>query len=195
MVHLISLVGVILAVIGGINSSNAAVPGKVDPKTKVGVVLFFLAWLGLCALLAILAIRISSVEQGEKRLLLAVAVSVPFVFVRLLYSLLGSFSKNREFSSISGSVTINLCMAVIEEFVVVVVLLGTGMTLRVLPKPAIAAPAQKNLAHGYDPLDYEENGAARPGNYQQSTLPRREVRRNVRRGGPIRQLIGLIRDR
>lgn len=205
-IQIISLVGVILAVVGGINSSSAPIPTKFDPKTKVGVVLFVVAWLGLCLVLAIIASRISSVELGEKRLVLAVAVSVPFIFVRLLYSLLSSFSKNKDFSSIRGSVIINLVMAIIEEFVVVVVLLGTGLTLRVLPKPAIPAPAQEIPNHGYDSVVYEENGtasAARAARFQQGlradhrhpeTLPRKELRRGGRRGGPIMQLIGLARD-
>jgi hypothetical protein len=199
-------VGVILAVVGGINSSSASIPTKVDPKTKIGVVLFVVAWLGLCLLLAIIATRISSVEHGEKRVVLAVAASVPFIFVRLLYSLLGSFAKNRKFSSISGSVVLNVVMALIEEFVVVAVLLGTGLTLRVLPKPAIAAPAQNVSNHGYNSIVYEENGAASvagAAGYQHGvradhgypdTLPKRELRRGGRRGGPITQLIGLARD-
>ena len=203
LIQLISLAGIILAIIGGINSSTAAVPGTVDRKTKIGVILFLVAWLGLCALLAGIAMRIASVEQGEKRLLLAVAVSAPFVFVRLLYSLLGAFTKNKQFSSISGSVTINLCMAVLEEAVVVVVLLGIGLSLRVLPRPSIGAPVQKSPGYGYDNLGVEGNGSAPLGVIQQNgradhgfpeQLPRREARRGGRRGGPIKQLIGLARD-
>ena len=202
--QLISLVGVILAIVGGVNSSSSPVPTQVNSKTKVGVVLFLLAWLALCILLAIITIRISSVEPGEKRLVLAVAISVPLILVRLIYSLLGSFSKNHAFSSITGSVTINLCMAVIEEFVVVIVLLGTGFTLRVLPKPGIAAPIPRSSYPEYDQLNYAENGAVAGGHAQQNartdhgsrrTLPRREMRRSGRRGGPITQLIGLARDR
>ncbi len=95
-------------------------------------------------------------------------------------------------------------MAVIEEFVVVVVLLATGFTLRVLPQPGIAAPAAKNSSYGYDNVVHEENGAPSAAQFQQSlradhgyseTFPRREQRRGARRGGPIVQLIGLARDR
>lgn len=192
--------GVILAIVGGINTSSASIPTKVDPKTKIGVVLFFVAWLGLCLLLAIIATRISSVEQGEKRIVLAVAVSVPFIFVRILYSLLGSFAKDKKFSSISGSVVLNVAMALIEEFVIVAVLLGTGLTLRVLPKPAIAAPAQDISNHGYNSIAYEDNGAAgfqhgvRTDHGYPHTLPRREFRRGGKKGGPIMQLIGLVKD-
>lgn len=204
LISLVSLVGVILAIVGGVNSSTSNNPTKIDTKTKVGVCLFVAAWLGLTIILAISAIRISAVEAGEKRLVLAVGISVPFIFVRLLYSLLGAFSKDQQFSSIKGSVTINLCMAVIEEFVVVLVLLGTGFTLRVVPKPGIAAPVPKASSYGYNSIAYEESGAAGAGHSQrnaradlgfQETLPRRGRRTGGRRGGPIMQLIGLARDR
>ena len=204
LIGLVSLVGVILAIIGGIHSSTSAIPSKVDTKTKVGVIIFALTWLALCMLLAVIGTRISTVEAGEKRLVLAVAISVPFIFVRLLYSLLASFSKNKQFSSVSGSVTINLCMAVIEEFVVVMVLLGTGFTLRVLPKSATAIPGPKNSGNAYNALAYEEGIPMGSGHPQHNvrpehgfgeTLPRRDFRRSHRRGGPIRQLIGLVRDR
>ena len=202
LIGLVSLVGVILAVVGGVNSNTSGIPTKVDTKTKVGVVLFALTWLALCLLLAMIATRISAVELGEKRLVLAVAISVPFVFVRLLYSLLASFSKDKQFSSMTGSVTINLCMAVIEEFVVVMVLLGTGLTLRVLPKPATASPASKYSGNAYNAVAYEECGPAGNGYAQHNLrtdhgfrdpLPRREMR-SQRRGGPIMQLVGLARD-
>ena len=204
LIGLISLVGVILAIVGGVNSSTSGMPTKVDTKTKVGVVLFALTWLALCILLAMIATRISAVEPGEKRLVLAVAISVPFVFVRLLYSFLAAFSKHEQFSSMTGSVTINLCMAIIEEFVVVMVLLGTGFTLRVLPKIATASPASKNSGNAYSAIAYEESGPAGNGYAQHNlrtdhgfrdTLPRREMRSSQRRGGPVMQLVGLARDR
>ena len=203
LISLVSLVGVILAIIGGVNSSTSNNPTKVDTKTKVGVCLFVAAWLGLSIVLAISATRISTVEPGEKRLVLAVGISVPFILMRLLYSLLGAFSKNKQFSSITGSVTINLCMAVVEELVVILVLLGTGFTLRVLPKPGIADPVSKVSAR-YDSVVHEESGAAGARRSQRNaraehgfpkTLPRRERRTGGRRGGPIMQLVGLARDR
>ena len=42
-----------------------------------------------------------------------------------------SFARNPRFNLISGSTTINLVMAVLEEFVVIILCLGFGLTLRV----------------------------------------------------------------
>jgi hypothetical protein len=78
-----------------------------------------------------LAMRIAWIKKGECRLVLAVAISVPFILVRLIYSAILSFAHNPRFNLISGSVTINLVMAVLEEFVVIIVCLGIGLTLRV----------------------------------------------------------------
>ena len=99
--------------------------------TKVGVVIFIIAWIILCGLLANLAMRSACIDKSERRLVLAVAVSVPFILVRLIYSVILSFAHNPRFNLISGSVTINLVMAVLEEFVVIILCLGIGLTLRV----------------------------------------------------------------
>lgn len=81
--------------------------------------------------LAIIGWHHKSLEKGERRTLLAVAISAPFILVRILYSVLVWFAHNDNFSLFGGDVTVQLVMAVLEEVVVVVVCLGVGMTLSV----------------------------------------------------------------
>lgn len=65
---------------------------------------------------------------------MAVAISAPFLLVRVLYSVCIWFLHNDEFRLFGGNVTVLLVMAVLEEVVVVTLCLWIGMTLRVRGK-------------------------------------------------------------
>lgn len=102
-----------------------------DSKVKIGMALYVLCWAMMVAILVLLSLRRGGIETGEKRTLLAVALSTPFIFVRLLYALLTWFSHNSAFSMLDGNVTALLMMSVLEEIIVVIICLSVGMTLRV----------------------------------------------------------------
>lgn len=102
-----------------------------DIKTKVGMILYVVSWAQMVLLLLVLVIRRGSLERGEHRTLLAVAISSPFILVRVLYALFVWFLHNSAFSMINGNVTVQLVMSVLEEFAVVIVCLAVGLTLRV----------------------------------------------------------------
>ena len=125
--------GIILSIIGGVDSGNGyGKTGRYVPQTltKVGLGLFIASFVAILAFTAILSTCISHAEPGEKRILLAVAASLPLLLVRLIYSSLYTFGNDLRFSSLSGSVTILLCMALLEEIAIVVIYQGVGLTLR-----------------------------------------------------------------
>lgn len=99
--------------------------------TKVGVVIFLVTWAGLALLLSWIASRFSFIEDGERRLVFAVGLSVPLLLVRILYSLLAIYSHNPDFNLLTGSPTIMLVMADLEEIAICAICLGTGVTLSV----------------------------------------------------------------
>ena len=127
-------------------------------------------------------VRSSLVGQGEHRLIIAVAISVPFILVRLIYSLLVVFANNPRFNIVTGSVTINLVMAVLEEFVVAILCIGVGLSLQVRPKnnERVNSNERVEATHHSDKAPVERH-------VSQRVRPRR-------RGGPITQLIRLARD-
>jgi hypothetical protein len=141
--HLLStftIIALILCIVGGVLSSDStATLGSIDSSTKAGVIIFIIAWVLLCGLLTALATQSTCIEKGERRLILAVEVCVPFILVRLIYSVILSFAHNPHFNLISGSTTINLVMAVLEEFVVIIVCLGVGLTLKVQKERDVCA--------------------------------------------------------
>ncbi len=86
----------------------------------------------------ILSLAISHAEPGEKRVLLAVAVSLPLLLVRLIYASTYDYRNSPNFSSLNGSVTILLCMALLEEIATVLIYEGVGLTLRTVQKQNVA---------------------------------------------------------
>jgi NADH:ubiquinone oxidoreductase subunit 6 (subunit J) len=170
--------GLTVLTLVALTSGSATALGKPATLTKVGVVLFVAAWAGLCLLLVIMVVKSSLVQKGERRLIIAVAISVPFILVRLIYSMVVVFANNRHFNIVTGSVTINLVMAVLEEFVVTIVCISVGLTLQIRPKES---------TERVDNVQHNDKMQIRGKHVSQHARPRR-------RGGPITQLIGLARD-
>lgn len=133
LAEILNTVGIILSIIGGVNSGqDYGKTGRYVPQTlsKVGLGLFIASFVAILAFTAILFFSISHAEAGEKRILLAVAVSLPLLLVRLIYSSVYTFKESSKFSSLTGSVTILLCMALLEEMAIVLIYEGVGLTLR-----------------------------------------------------------------
>lgn len=131
-----------------------------------------------------MAMRVKWIQNGERRLVLAVAISVPFILVRLIYSAILSFAHNPRFNLISGSVTINLVMAVLEEFVVIIVCLGIGLTLRVHNERDISVRGEDVIQTGDKPVRDGNDGTGR-----------RQHPRRTWQGGPITRLVRRILER
>jgi hypothetical protein len=132
--RLLTVVAMALSIAGitaNMSSEGLAHP---DIKIKIGMILYLVSWVAMVLILLIITIQRSSLERGEHRILLAVAISSPFILVRVIYAFLIWFLHNSTFSIIDGSETVALVMSVLEEFVVVFVCLGIGMTLRVRGK-------------------------------------------------------------
>jgi hypothetical protein len=88
------------------------------------------AWVFLVIATALTSFSVSHAEHGERRLFTAVALSLPFLLVRLVYSVFSTFTTKKEFNLLDGSPTILLCVALIEEFIIVLLFEGIGLTLR-----------------------------------------------------------------
>ncbi|KAI4863015.1 hypothetical protein F4820DRAFT_428415 [Hypoxylon rubiginosum] len=149
LVHILVAVGLVLAAIGGSNSSSSLREGgtyTVSGLTQAGIGLLIAAYILLVLTTIIVATQVSYVRPGEKRLLLAVGLSLPFILVRLAYSAESAYGHNSSFNQISGNPNIQLGMAVIMEMIVVAICEGVGITLRKLPK---TQNASSSAAAGY----------------------------------------------
>jgi hypothetical protein len=115
-------IGLILGIVGGIRADNNwGSTGSYQPDViqKVSVVIFIVSW----ALVVFMTIHIlgkaRATSQTQKIAVGVFAISLPLLAVRIAYSAVSIFAHPALFSSINGSVTIMLCMALIEEAVVV----------------------------------------------------------------------------
>lgn len=135
IISLVSLVALCLGIYGGIKLSytaNTTDFTHLNSYSKTAVILFTVIFVVVFLMFLLLTTKISKVPEGEKRLLLAVAVSYPFLTIRYIYALLVDFAQDRRFNSFFGNATYYLCMAVLVEFVVLVICEFTGFTLRVI---------------------------------------------------------------
>jgi len=125
------VIGLVLCIVGGTDSvsSTAATAAKGPNFTKAGVVIFAAAYILLASLLAITSRDLGEAPSGEKRLFWVLVVALPFLGVRLLYSLIAVFGKDQKFKIVGGDPWVNFGMAIIEEFVIVCMYTATGFTL------------------------------------------------------------------
>lgn len=186
LVGIFALVGVILSIVGATKNSNIA-HGFVTIESKVALIFYLIAWIGVFGLFFLILKRTQSIEDGEHRLLLAVGVSLPLIFVRLIYSFIYTFGQKAEFNMLSGNVTIQLVMSLLEEIFVVLLCLGIGLTLQV--RPAAEYTQQTSVA------SEEENSLELEGGHLQGqTHEKVRAQRPKRRGGPVTRLIMFIVD-
>ncbi|CAD0106097.1 unnamed protein product [Aureobasidium uvarum] len=116
-------IGLILGIAGGIRADNSwGSTGSYQPDAlqKASVIIFIVSW----ALVVFMTIHTLGKAHGasshtQKLAVGVFAVSLPLLAVRIAYSAVSIFAHPTSFSSINGSVTIMLCMALIEEAIVV----------------------------------------------------------------------------
>lgn len=140
MLHLPILLALVLAIIGGtrISSSDSSKHSSGESFEKAGAIIFLVSYLAIVAFTVLTMVDSHNLPQGEKRILYAVLGSLPLLAVRLLYSLLVDFANNNTFNIINGTPTVQLCMAIIEEFIVTILFLVAGLV----------APALDSLMDG-----------------------------------------------
>ncbi|SPJ76276.1 uncharacterized protein FTOL_06007 [Fusarium torulosum] len=132
-IRLMMLAAVILLSVGGANSDYTldgdSPTVKYSTESKVGVALMIVV-LVLVVGQYILALRNQSyIVDGERRLLIAVGVSLPFVVVRLAYTCVLILGGHKQ------QVWLYLGAGVIMEMVVVIICEAVGFTLRKTQKP------------------------------------------------------------
>jgi hypothetical protein len=152
LVQVIVMVGLILGIVGGIDaSSSLAKTGVyvVQSISKVGLGLFIGSFVIIVIVTILISFSVSHAEHGEKRLLAAVGLSLPFLLVRLVYSSISTFTSNTSFNSVSGNVTIFLCMALIEELIIVVIYEACGLTLQKAGRYEVPPEADGTHSEGF----------------------------------------------
>ncbi|KAJ5890230.1 hypothetical protein N7504_011040 [Penicillium tannophilum] len=131
LVTLMAMIGLILGIVG-VSTSHTTTPGKL---TKAAMGLFLAVYVITMAITAWLFYSFSlALLSYQKKLFLGIALSAPFLLVRLIYSALGDYTSYRHFSiksllnSDHTSVTVYLCMSVLEEIISMVIAMVFGVS-------------------------------------------------------------------
>ena len=124
---LLMTIGLILFIVGGVEASFVITNGTVTVayavESKIGTVIIIVVLVLLVLELLVAAANLSSIPKGEKRLIVAVAISVPFLVVRTAYTCLLIFETTTK------SVWLFLGTSVIMEMIVCLVCVCVGLTL------------------------------------------------------------------
>jgi hypothetical protein len=147
---LIITVGLVLTIVGGVYAGNEySDTGVYTPQStsKAGLGLWIACFVGIVAATVATSFHISHADSSEKLILLAVAVSLPLMLVRLVYSAIGTFAYVPRLNTETGSVTLLLCMALLEEVAIVCIYEGVGLTLKKVEKPRQTSPTGAGGSH------------------------------------------------
>ncbi|KAM0253652.1 hypothetical protein ACHAQJ_007164 [Trichoderma viride] len=137
IVQLPTVVALILCIVGATSANTPADIANQD--TIKAAVIVYLIVLILLAILTMVAGIMSCMTNRhvESTMLNVVAVSLPFLLLRLIHSLLLVFSKKFQDSAAKGStssVIAELCMARVEEMIIVLLFLYAGLTQQAVPE-------------------------------------------------------------
>ena len=152
VLHLPSLVGLILSILGSVNafSSNTSSVSTGRTELKAAICLFLVVFISDVLIAARSFFKITHVQSGERRLLVAVLTALPFMTVRMVYSLLCAFANNHKwFSSWSlqwTAILVHGVMGVLMEAFIVTIFIAAGlMTASVHKQPAPMGKVNDNL--------------------------------------------------
>ena len=139
IVHVPAVVALILCIVGATNASS---PAKIESESTVhiGIILYTVVFVMLVALTFGACLAKRRTGEGKGLLVFAILCALPFIFVRLLYALLAAFAHLSSINPVIGSRTAELFMSVLEEMVVVVIYIATGLKLSAVPAGAADSP-------------------------------------------------------
>jgi hypothetical protein len=144
VLHLPSLAGLILSIIGSTNvfSSDPSDVSTGFTELKAAVCLFLVVFSADVLIAGFSFLRIAHVQSGDRCILFAVVAALPFMAVRMVFSLLCIFANDPKwFSSWSlerTAIILHGFMGVLMEAIIVTIFICAGL---------IAAPVGKPLAH------------------------------------------------
>ncbi|KAK9329314.1 hypothetical protein V1520DRAFT_295553 [Lipomyces starkeyi] len=124
-------VAIVLGIVGGVELAKDGTSQTGHTLSRVSVILITVAFAILMSL-SLFFLRFATLQPHNRMLILGVTVALPFLLVRIIYSICYAFSSSTmsKFSTLTGDWKIYLGMDVIMEFVVLAVLTTTGFLLQ-----------------------------------------------------------------
>lgn len=126
-----------MGIIGGVKEFDG-----IDSSHNIGVnliraciILLLVVFLALSLTTLVTLLAISAIAKGERDILYALTCSIPFIFLRLIYSMLVNFDgSDPKFAISTSDVVTEACTASLGEFVTIILYLGAGLLAPKIPK-------------------------------------------------------------
>jgi len=94
---------------------------------KASGILFLLAFIGLVGTAGSTATYLHSLSSPEARIMIAILVAFPLLLPRIIYVMLVDFANSATFNTTTGSIFAQLGIAIIEEFIIVIIFVTVGI--------------------------------------------------------------------
>ena len=147
-IHLVRIpfiAGIILVIIGT-DASNAtwSTTGiyPINELTKIGFIIFIATFAVLVLMVFVFMPRRSQAEAPSRLLYDIIIASLPFMLVRIIYSLLITFVDNAAFNPITGNVAARGFLATVEEMIITILYIYVGLKLPKLPKEVVVQTSE-----------------------------------------------------
>jgi hypothetical protein len=129
LVAIICIIGLILGIAGvsSANDSESTYHANTIVKASMAIFLAVFVIVLLVSIWLLLQLR-HSLRVFQKKLFLAIALSCPFVSIRLIYSAIADYTDSSRFAVLSGDPTVYLCMNVLEEIIAMALIMILGMS-------------------------------------------------------------------
>ncbi|KZT06263.1 uncharacterized protein LAESUDRAFT_653709 [Laetiporus sulphureus 93-53] len=172
LMSLLGTVALALAIAGGVTAGQATTESSLTQGTNlrhIGDILFVVLFGLICLMLGYCWMNRERILKFRRRLITGTSIAIPFLGIRVLYSLLSAYAPLTEsissdgkvtavssdsplarFNGLSGSWEIYLFMSVLMEFIVVLIYLVVGLSV---PLQNEADYARGRLADAWDADD------------------------------------------
>lgn len=166
LIHLPVVAALALGIVGGIDlfASSTSSRNTGITLTEASIIIFLVSFVALAAITVVTFTHLRSVVDEEKRLLFAALASIPFLIVRLTYSIVANFDRSSTIFSITATqntaVIVQAIMSLAMEFIVVSLYLVAGFTTPAVSKtvnpkdnhngPVPTTQARYNSVHSRD---------------------------------------------
>lgn len=198
---LASLVALIIAIVGGVDESHTTNPNDLSTGKdlmEAAAVVF------LCVYLALSGIAIWTIDHrryvraDEKNLMLACAVALPFLLVRIIYTVVSAFSnQGSAFYFRNANVYIQAFMLFLMEAIIICAYFFAGLTTPKMEQMGMLQEVSKDVEGQRfgmgDTAPRQEYGRAADRHHR--SAPRQQQQRSIGDYRPSRLIMNAIRDR
>jgi hypothetical protein len=120
-IHLITIIGLALAIAGASmtgSDESASTMKTATTLRKASSILFLVSVIGNTLLMLTYATQMSFIHPGDRIIVMCALAAAPFLFVRIIYSILVSFENNKTFNILTPNIYVEAIMQSLMEFIV-----------------------------------------------------------------------------